>query len=160
MLVTLGMVWRVLNFIFFHFHSMTSTLYASKSQPLILTKTASYQDLISYFLVSTSTLLIYDYCLTLDLECKLLWSQPLKWFNVLYLVQRYLPLIDTVVLLNIGIFSSSHSQTYCNDVLHFSIWLHIAGMGLSEGNVSLDSILITLSYCPQSYSITPNMGRI
>ncbi|KIK62230.1 hypothetical protein GYMLUDRAFT_994997 [Collybiopsis luxurians FD-317 M1] len=88
----------------------------------MLTKTATYQDLIST-LVSTSTLLIYDYCLTLDLECKLVWSRPLKWFNILYLVQRYLPFIDTVVMLNIGTFSSNHSQIYCYSVLHGSLFI-------------------------------------
>ncbi|KIK64128.1 hypothetical protein GYMLUDRAFT_40376 [Collybiopsis luxurians FD-317 M1] len=103
----------------------------------MLTKTATYQDLISYFLVSTSALLIYDYCLTFALEYKLVWSRPLKWFNVLYLAQRYLPLIDTVILLNIGTFSSNHSQTYCYSMLDSSLWIHIAGMGLSEVILSL-----------------------
>ncbi|KIK64130.1 hypothetical protein GYMLUDRAFT_433203 [Collybiopsis luxurians FD-317 M1] len=71
--------------------------------------------------VSTSTLLIYDCCLTLDLECKLVWSYPFKWINVLYLVQRYLPLVDTVIMLNIGTFSPHQSQAYCHDVLDSSI---------------------------------------
>ncbi|KIK57938.1 hypothetical protein GYMLUDRAFT_75215 [Collybiopsis luxurians FD-317 M1] len=85
---------------------MAFTSYNSK-----LTETATFQELSSVF--ATSTLLIYDYCLTLDLECKLVWARPLKWFNVLYLVQRYLPLIDTVVMLNIGTYASTPSQTYC-----------------------------------------------
>ncbi|KAJ3848342.1 hypothetical protein EV368DRAFT_49486 [Lentinula lateritia] len=52
--------------------------------------------------VSSAALLVYDYCLTLDLECRLVWSKPYRWANILYLVQRYLPLLDTAILLTVG----------------------------------------------------------
>ncbi|KAJ3986544.1 hypothetical protein F5890DRAFT_987216 [Lentinula detonsa] len=51
--------------------------------------------------LSCAALLAYDYCLTLDLERKFVWSKPCKWSNILYLFQRYLPLVDTVILFTI-----------------------------------------------------------
>ncbi|KIK64132.1 hypothetical protein GYMLUDRAFT_40387 [Collybiopsis luxurians FD-317 M1] len=116
---------------------MAVTSSVSESESLILLQTSTYEGFTSSFLVSSSALLIYDYCLTLGLECKLVWSHPSKWFSVLYLLQRYLPLIDTVVLLNIGFFSSGHSQKFCYHMLDSSLWLHIAGIALSEIILSL-----------------------
>ncbi|TFK63335.1 hypothetical protein BDN72DRAFT_734017, partial [Pluteus cervinus] len=48
--------------------------------------------------VASSTLYLYDLLLSLDLEVDLLW--PSKWtlIKVFYLLQRYLPLIDMVIV--------------------------------------------------------------
>ncbi|KAJ3735551.1 hypothetical protein DFJ43DRAFT_872818 [Lentinula guzmanii] len=78
-----------------------------------------YDELISYFIVSCAALLAYDYCLTLDLERKFVWSKPCKWSNILYLFQRYLPLVDTVILFTISTFSSNTG--YCDSIFNASL---------------------------------------
>ena len=60
--------------------------------------------------VSTAALLVYDYCLTLDLEYKFVWSKPRSWSNGLYLIQRYLPLLDTMLLLTSKSLSCNQRQ--------------------------------------------------
>ncbi|KAJ3999416.1 hypothetical protein F5050DRAFT_969487 [Lentinula boryana] len=86
-------------------------------------------------LVSCAALLVYDYCLTLDLERKFVWSKPCKWSNVLYLVQRYLPLVDTVILFTISTFSSNTG--HCDSIFDASLWLHFVGTSLSEMLLSM-----------------------
>ncbi|KAJ3890101.1 hypothetical protein GG344DRAFT_66550 [Lentinula edodes] len=92
-----------------------------------------YESLISYFVVSSAALLVYDYFLTLDLECHLVWSKPYRWTNILYLVQRYLPLLDTAILLTVAAFLSDRiNQKYCDAILNSSLWLHFVGTAFSE----------------------------
>ncbi|KAJ3920386.1 hypothetical protein F5877DRAFT_65799 [Lentinula edodes] len=97
-----------------------------------------YESLISYFVVSSAALLVYDYFLTLDLECHLVWSKPYRWTNILYLVQRYLPLLDTAILLTVAAFLSDRiNQKYCDAILNSSLWLHFAGTAFSEVLLSM-----------------------
>ncbi|KAJ3931255.1 MAG: hypothetical protein NXY57DRAFT_1039346 [Lentinula lateritia] len=97
-----------------------------------------YESLISYFVVSSAALLVYDYCLTLDLECHLVWSKPHRWTNILYLVQRYLPLLDTAILLTVATFLSDRiNQKYCDAILNSSLWLHFVGTAFSEVLLSM-----------------------
>ncbi|KAE9394926.1 hypothetical protein BT96DRAFT_166838 [Gymnopus androsaceus JB14] len=114
-------------------------IYADTSQNSsgeLTAKTPYYENLVSYFLVSTAALLIYDYCLTLDLEYKFVWSKPRSWSNGLYLIQRYLPLLDTMLLLTTT-FVSGTSKKYCYNVLYATLWLHIGGVALSEVVLSM-----------------------
>ncbi|TFK63163.1 hypothetical protein BDN72DRAFT_902621 [Pluteus cervinus] len=64
-----------------------------------------------YFTVASSTLYLYDLLLTLDLEANLLW--PSKWtlLKVVYFLQRYLPLIDTMILVVIWEFGDVSPKT-------------------------------------------------
>ena len=45
------------------------------------------------------TLLIYDYILTLPMEVSLIWRAKWTVMKVLYVIQRYLPFEDTVIVL-------------------------------------------------------------
>ncbi|THV01832.1 hypothetical protein K435DRAFT_793043 [Dendrothele bispora CBS 962.96] len=51
-------------------------------------------------LVYCSTLLVYDYLLSIQEENELIWSSKWTWVKVLYIIQRYMPLGDTVILLS------------------------------------------------------------
>ncbi|KAJ3908368.1 hypothetical protein F5879DRAFT_937875 [Lentinula edodes] len=103
-----------------------------------VSRMVEYESLISYFVVSSATLLVYDYCLTLGLERHLVWSNPYRWANVLYLVQRYLPLLDTAILLTVAAFLSDHiNQKYCDAILNSSLWLHFVGTAFSEVLLSM-----------------------
>ncbi|THV01833.1 hypothetical protein K435DRAFT_603995, partial [Dendrothele bispora CBS 962.96] len=52
-----------------------------------------------FLTVSSSTLLIYDYLLNVQEENELIWSSKWTWMKFLYIIQRYIPLGDTVILL-------------------------------------------------------------
>jgi hypothetical protein len=46
----------------------------------------------------SSVVFIYDYLLTLDTEVEQIWKAPWTTLKVAYLLQRYLPFLDTVFL--------------------------------------------------------------
>ncbi|TFK71032.1 hypothetical protein BDN72DRAFT_493470 [Pluteus cervinus] len=84
-----------------------------------------------YFTVASSTLYLYDLLLTLDSEVNLLW--PSKWtlFKVVYLLQRYLPLVDTMLLAMIWEFGDVNSKA-CESLFKISNWSFVVGMIFSE----------------------------
>ncbi|TFK71030.1 hypothetical protein BDN72DRAFT_838270 [Pluteus cervinus] len=93
--------------------------------------TANAVLLIQYFTVASSTVYLYDLLLTLDLEVNLLW--PSKWtlVKVVYLLQRYLPLVDTVILAMAWQFGDINPWT-CKLLFRASSWSLLVGMTLSE----------------------------
>ncbi|KAF9256797.1 hypothetical protein L218DRAFT_949698 [Marasmius fiardii PR-910] len=73
-----------------------------------LIETFQHEELIRYFTVAAAALVSYDVLINLDVEVKYIWAtfhprnRPVKLgsmiFNSMYLVQRYLPLFDRVLL--------------------------------------------------------------
>ncbi|KAL0057552.1 hypothetical protein AAF712_015806, partial [Marasmius tenuissimus] len=73
-----------------------------------LAMTFEHEMLVRYFNAAGGVLWLYDAFLNLDLELRYIWASmnprksPVRLtgagFNLLYLVQRYLPLFDRVVL--------------------------------------------------------------
>jgi hypothetical protein len=47
-------------------------------------------------------LFLYDWILTLPVELDVVWSEKLQPLNVLYFIQRYMPLIDMISVLVAG----------------------------------------------------------
>ncbi|TFK71031.1 hypothetical protein BDN72DRAFT_838271 [Pluteus cervinus] len=84
-----------------------------------------------YLTVASSTLYLYDLLLTFDLEVDHLW--PSKWTltKVVYLLQRYLPLIDTVILAITWQFGDINPWT-CEVLIRVSSWSFVIGITLSE----------------------------
>ncbi|KAG7085562.1 hypothetical protein E1B28_003118 [Marasmius oreades] len=90
---------------------------------------------IQYFLASSSAILVYDYLLTIRLEIELVWLSPFNWISIVYLIQRYLPFVDTLgasVLFLYGIYNPTLSTGKCDMINHLGLWLHIIGITLSE----------------------------
>ncbi|KAF9017658.1 hypothetical protein BDP27DRAFT_1251405 [Rhodocollybia butyracea] len=52
--------------------------------------------------VSSAVLFLYDWVLMLPVELDVVWSKKLQPLNVLYIVQRYMPFVDTVAILFTG----------------------------------------------------------
>ncbi|KAF9267105.1 hypothetical protein L218DRAFT_718685 [Marasmius fiardii PR-910] len=86
----------------------------------------------TYFLASSSTILVFDYFLTVRLEVEHIWLSPFNWITVLYLVQRYLPFVDTFGVLLYGVFFPTVSSQKCSVINHFVHGLHLFGITLSE----------------------------
>ncbi|KAK0472714.1 hypothetical protein IW261DRAFT_1506543 [Armillaria novae-zelandiae] len=63
--------------------------------------------------LSSVTLLLYDYTLTLSLEVDLVWRAPWNLLKLFYIVQRYLPFFDTAFLVLHHQFAPELSIRYC-----------------------------------------------
>ncbi|TFK63338.1 hypothetical protein BDN72DRAFT_328495 [Pluteus cervinus] len=85
-----------------------------------------------YFTLASSTVYLYDLFLTLGLEIDLLWSSKWTLMKVLYLIQRYLPLIDMVITMMIWQFGEITDLRTCAKLLDGSSWSYLVGMTLSE----------------------------
>lgn len=48
--------------------------------------------------VATAALFMWDYLITLGMEIELIWPSQWNVIKVLFLVQRYMPFIDTLIL--------------------------------------------------------------
>lgn len=61
------------------------------------------------YVVAASTLFLWDWMLTMRMEVDLVWKSKWNFMKVLYLLQRYLPFVDTVglVLYRVSYLSTS-----------------------------------------------------
>ncbi|KAF8148397.1 hypothetical protein B0H34DRAFT_262319 [Crassisporium funariophilum] len=90
-------------------------------------------QLVSSFDVAAASMFLWDYLLTFDMELQLVWLSRWNFVKVLYLVQRYMPFVDTVWLRvlhhHLGI---RLSTTYCHVLADFSGGMFIVGFAASE----------------------------
>ncbi|KAF9258464.1 hypothetical protein L218DRAFT_1005021 [Marasmius fiardii PR-910] len=91
-----------------------------------------HQQLISYMAVFSTTLLIYDIVINLHVEIDHIWMGKWSCMTVLYLLQRYLPFIDTAGLIIPYAFGASLSTGRCILEQQISSGLVTVGIGLSE----------------------------
>ncbi|KAJ3509748.1 hypothetical protein NLJ89_g5060 [Agrocybe chaxingu] len=82
--------------------------------------------------VAASTIFVWDYLMTIGMEIEYVW--PGKWttMKVVYLLQRYLPFIDTVWLQLHQIFATNLSPSTCHILTTTSRSLMYIGLALSE----------------------------
>ncbi|KAJ6610191.1 hypothetical protein B0H10DRAFT_435374 [Mycena sp. CBHHK59/15] len=92
-----------------------------------------HRDIVSYFNIVASTAFIYDFCLTFGMEVDQIWSAQWTPLKVAYLLQRYLPFVDTV---GISIYHGSApglTPAYCRSNYYATIFIDMISMiGLSE----------------------------
>ncbi|KAF9047212.1 hypothetical protein BDP27DRAFT_1373888 [Rhodocollybia butyracea] len=91
--------------------------------------------LISYSLVSGVVLFLYDWMLMLPVELDVIWStERLQPFDVLYIVQRYMPFVDTIGILFAGKvdFVEHIEPKTCHILYTIAGWMYIIGIALSE----------------------------
>jgi len=89
-------------------------------------------QLLSYFDVISSALVVYDALLTIELEVGLIWKAPWSLLKVVYLVQKYLPFIDAVALGLRHQFASNLSAEACYIDYNVAGYMFIVGVTLSE----------------------------
>lgn len=88
--------------------------------------------LLTNFDVASSVLFVYDYFLTLGMEINFIWFSPWTLTKAIYLVQRYLPFIDTVWLCLHHQLGSGLDQSICFDMYAASTWFFCIGICASE----------------------------
>ncbi|KAF8887425.1 hypothetical protein CPB85DRAFT_1335370 [Mucidula mucida] len=71
----------------------------TQTQAESLIPALEHMKIVTYFEVASIALLIYEHLLTFDQEIALIW--PSKWnvTKILYLLTRYLPMLDAVLVL-------------------------------------------------------------
>ncbi|EEB92503.1 hypothetical protein MPER_08975 [Moniliophthora perniciosa FA553] len=85
---------------------------------------------------AVATLVIYDYIITLPDEIDLIWSARWNLTKVLYLLQRYMPFVDTVALVLHNDFTPGLGYQQCRNTYDVSGWMFVVGIALSEGQDS------------------------
>ncbi|KAF8154956.1 hypothetical protein B0H34DRAFT_546227 [Crassisporium funariophilum] len=75
---------------------------------------------------------LYDYLLTLSMEIDLVWTSRWNLMKTLYLVQRYLPFVDTVWLVLHHQLGANLSTSTCTQLYTGSGWGMIVGIASSE----------------------------
>ncbi|KAH8797614.1 hypothetical protein DL96DRAFT_1478387, partial [Flagelloscypha sp. PMI_526] len=73
---------------------------------------------------------IWDYLLTFDLELSLIWSKKFSAGTVLFLLTRYLPLMD--ILVSIQLQDAGNSQDACPGPYAAIVWLDVVGIQIAE----------------------------
>jgi len=101
--------------------------------PLVsLIRALQIMRLVTTFDVASSTIFIWDYILTFSMEVDLVWNSEWCFMKGLYLLQRYLPFIDTVWLVLYRQTEGSLTDTACWKVYHASAVMSVIGLAASE----------------------------
>ncbi|CAA7269370.1 unnamed protein product [Cyclocybe aegerita] len=81
-------------------------------------------------LIASATVLVFDFFLTLHEEINHIWMQPWTPGTVIFLVNRYLPFVDTSMVLYLQFTTTNIDM--CNTYYHVSTWLIAVGLMVSE----------------------------
>ncbi|KAF5310274.1 hypothetical protein D9619_010159 [Psilocybe cf. subviscida] len=94
--------------------------------------------LVTYLDVAASTFFVFDYFLTLGLELQYVWKRG-KWSSIhaLFVVQRYLPFVDTVFLVLYHQVGASMTAEQCKIAYYMSAFSMTIGIGVGEAILSL-----------------------
>ncbi|TDL17576.1 hypothetical protein BD410DRAFT_807196 [Rickenella mellea] len=86
------------------------------------------------FVAATGALLVYDYLfVTFEREVTLVWTQRWTRGKVMFLLNRYLPFIDTFLMLNHDIvLTGETSQSKCLNGTAAVTWLPVFGIIIAE----------------------------
>jgi hypothetical protein len=86
--------------------------------------------LVPYTVTACSALLVFDYLCTLDLEITYVWSGPWTLANYLYILNRYLPFIDTLIILDL--MTGNPAPETCLVRLKIATWFIVGGIMIAE----------------------------
>ncbi|KAF8193810.1 hypothetical protein BJ912DRAFT_960577 [Pholiota molesta] len=89
-------------------------------------------QLVQSTLVAFSTLLVYDFLCTFDQELAYVWTSPSQWSagTVLFILNRYLPFIDTFMALRLKL--AVNSLETCMKQYRVVTWFIVCGIIISE----------------------------
>ncbi|KAJ8085590.1 hypothetical protein PM082_004408 [Marasmius tenuissimus] len=107
-----------------------STVATTLSQTL--TTSLWNQKIVTYFHVVSSTILVYDVLLNLDLEINLIWRRKWSLVEVVYLLQRYFPFFDITGVILYRNFQEGMSLQDCVSSFRIVGWSLTIGIVLSE----------------------------
>ncbi|KAG7093322.1 hypothetical protein E1B28_007004 [Marasmius oreades] len=100
-----------------------------------ITRTISQHRMVASFEVSAAVIAVYDTLLNLNLEWCFVWSSPWTVVKVMYLFQRYLPFVDSLVLWIY--FQFSTDPGFCTSITKAILWMGVGGVLVAEILMSL-----------------------
>ncbi|PPR01741.1 hypothetical protein CVT24_001561 [Panaeolus cyanescens] len=109
-----------------------TTAAAAAAQFQVFVKGLHRLQLVRTFDLIACTMFVYDWALTLDLEIAMVWKSNWNLMKVLFLIQRYLPFIDTVFLVLLLKFGLGMDNAICKRVYAASGYLMASGTAISE----------------------------
>ncbi|KAH8828654.1 hypothetical protein DL96DRAFT_1595285 [Flagelloscypha sp. PMI_526] len=90
-------------------------------------------DLVFKFYLSSLSILIWDWLLTLNLEIRLVWPNKLSLGKVLFFLTRYLPFVDILVgLVFTHTADAGTDSRECKIFYGWVIWLEVIGINLVQ----------------------------
>ncbi|EJU01848.1 hypothetical protein DACRYDRAFT_116284 [Dacryopinax primogenitus] len=92
---------------------------------------AQHTQITNYFTVASFCLFVYDWIITLPLEAKYVWPSPWSLGKVLFLLTRYLALIDTSVIIPRQL-GNNLSTTDCQILYQWSTWSMVVGVAIAD----------------------------
>lgn len=97
---------------------MTSLSSTTASQRLEIL----HNQIFSYFVVASSTGVIYDWALTFREEFELVWRQGWSLMGILYICVRYTGILYSVINILANLPSVSLTEIECTDIYFIKIW--------------------------------------
>ncbi|TFK33424.1 hypothetical protein BDQ12DRAFT_715821 [Crucibulum laeve] len=89
-----------------------------------------------YINVASIAILIFDWCLTFELECSLIWSAKWNIVKALFLITRYLPFFDAIIIFYHQ-FAPLRDTESCQIAYRINAWLFVVGAFTAEAMLSL-----------------------
>ncbi|KAJ8594313.1 hypothetical protein M405DRAFT_784766 [Rhizopogon salebrosus TDB-379] len=97
-----------------------------------LTAAINDQQVVKYLSVIGPTILVYDWLLTIDSELTHVWSRRWGIIEILYIITRYLPFVDTPVMLIYHFYLVNPSIETCHVALTAQVLMYGFGFVISQ----------------------------
>jgi len=81
--------------------------------------------------LASSSIIVFDHVVTLDLEVDLIWRSSWSFGKVLFIINRYYTLFSAVFN-NYSFFSTSLSDSFCRKFFHWQGWTGLVACVLAE----------------------------
>jgi len=104
---------------------------AEQAEIAALVVYAQHTQITNYFTVASLCVFIYDWIITLPLEIKYVWPAPLSWGKALFLLTRYLAIIDTSVIIPRQL-GNNLSTGDCQLLYQWSTWSMVVGVAIAD----------------------------
>ncbi|KZT57379.1 hypothetical protein CALCODRAFT_483194 [Calocera cornea HHB12733] len=92
---------------------------------------AEHTQITNFFTIASFTVFVYDWILTLPMEIKYVWPAPWSWGKTLFLLTRYLALIDTSVIIPRQL-GYNLSTDNCQLLYQWSTWSMVIGVAIAD----------------------------
>jgi len=93
---------------------------------------AHHSQAVTYMMVVSLAVLVYDYCLTLDREVRLVWKYKWGVGNILFLLTRYSTFLDIPLVVWLHQ-RRAPSPGQCLTVYTAALWLGVFGIFMGDG---------------------------
>jgi len=84
----------------------------------------------NYVTVAAVVTLLYDYTLTFAEEVEFVWQQKMSFGKILFLLNRYIPMADLVILMNSYVNQAIRDEKFCTSWWQVDTWLAVLSIAI------------------------------